>query len=266
MSGPTLSSEYASPTPLQVRIETHARYSEHPDDPVAAVTAVLGLSGEESIADIGCGDGRFLAHIAQSGHRGRLIGVDTSPAMVAAAGQIPGVEAVPGDAGRLPFADRSICRTTARHMLYHVPHPVKALREFRRITSSGGMVAVTVNHPQTCSRTRELVSRRAHEYGLVPVEELSNTVNSDTLPELMTEVFPDVQVHRFDNALVFDRPEPLVRLAEAVFSFCGIDTNNPHRPDILAAVTTDIEDWFAGHPGEIWRDPKGYIIATATVE
>ncbi|WP_067820914.1 methyltransferase domain-containing protein [Nocardia inohanensis] len=32
------------------------------------------------LLDIGCGDGRFLAELAAGGHRGPLIGVDTSPA------------------------------------------------------------------------------------------------------------------------------------------------------------------------------------------
>lgn len=265
-SSPTLSSEYASPTPLQVRIETHARHSEHPDDPIAAVTAVLDLTGDQSLADIGCGDGRFLDHLARTGHHGRLIGIDTSPAMVDAAGQIPGVEAMTGDAERLPFADRSIDRVTARHMLYHVPNPTKALREFQRITSPGGLVAVAVNHPETCTRTRDLVITHAEQYGLVPANELTNTVNSQTLPDMMNAVFGDTRIHRFDNALVFAEPAPLTRFAESLFSFCGVGPTSPHRPDVLAAVADDIERWFTDHPGHVWRDPKGYIVATATVE
>nr|WP_231390432.1 class I SAM-dependent methyltransferase [Nocardia sp. CNY236] len=47
---------------------------------------------------MGCGDGRFLAQLAEQGHHGRLVGLDNSTAMVAAADTVPGIEGVLGDA------------------------------------------------------------------------------------------------------------------------------------------------------------------------
>ncbi|MGW6332169.1 class I SAM-dependent methyltransferase [Nocardia rhamnosiphila] len=265
-TGPTLSSEYASPSPLQVRIDTHAHHSERHDDPMTAVVEALELTGTESVADIGCGDARFLAHLAGHRHRGRLTGVDNSAAMVAAAAAVPGVEGVLAAAEALPFGENEFDRTTARHMLYHVPDPEQALREFRRITRPGGLVVVTVNHAGTCARSRQLVIDRAAEHGLAPAAGMVNDMNSTTLPPMMGEVFGDVQIARFDNALAFDNAAPLIRFAEALFSFCGVDTDSPHRTAILDAVTADIRAWFGNHPGETWRDPKGYIVATATVQ
>lgn len=265
-TGPSLSSEYASTSPLQARIDTHARYSERHDDPVTAVLDALELTGSEALADIGCGDARFLAGLVEHGHHGRLVGLDNSTAMVAAAEAIPGVEGVHGGAEALPFADDEFDVTTARHMLYHVPDPEKALREFRRITRPGGRVAVTVNHPATCTRTRQLVLDRAAEYGLTPAVDMVNQVNSTTLPTMMGTVFGDVRTHQVDNALVFDTPAPLIRFAEALFSFCGVNAASPHRGAILDTVASDINDWFTAHPGECWRDPKGYIVATATIQ
>ncbi|WP_369797526.1 trans-aconitate 2-methyltransferase [Nocardia sp. CNY236] len=60
--------------------------------------AALALTGSEDLADIGCGDGRFLAQLAEQGHHGRLVGLDNSTAMVAAADTVPGIEGVLGDA------------------------------------------------------------------------------------------------------------------------------------------------------------------------
>ncbi|WP_178127713.1 methyltransferase [Nocardia cyriacigeorgica] len=60
----------------------------------------LGLAGTEDLADIGCGDARFLARLNDAGHTGRLVGVDTSPAMAAAANAISGVTAVTAEAER----------------------------------------------------------------------------------------------------------------------------------------------------------------------
>lgn len=41
----------------------------------------LSLNGQEAILDVGCGDGRITAEIA-AGHGGRVVGVDSSTAMV----------------------------------------------------------------------------------------------------------------------------------------------------------------------------------------
>ncbi|MFQ6397490.1 class I SAM-dependent methyltransferase [Nocardia sp. KC 131] len=265
MSSPRLEAEYADPTPLQVRIDTHRRHSEQPHDPGADVLAAIALTGTEHLADIGCGDARFLASLAARGHQGPLVGLDTSPAMVAAAAAIPGVQGVIAGAEHLPFDDNSFDVITARHMLYHVPDPMAALAEFRRTTKPGGAVAVVVNHPHTCPLTAELVAAHAASYGITTAEAFTATVDSETLPAMMTDVFGATRIHRSDNALIFDAAAPLIRFAEALFSFHGIAADHPQRQAILTDMSEDIEDWFAHHPGESWRDPKGYIVATAAI-
>jgi trans-aconitate 2-methyltransferase len=47
--------------------------------------AQLELGGGETVLDIGCGDGRVTAEIAQRVPRGRVIGIDSSQEMIAAA-------------------------------------------------------------------------------------------------------------------------------------------------------------------------------------
>jgi SAM-dependent methyltransferase len=185
--------------------------------------------------------------------------------MVAAAAAIPGVQGVVAGAEQLPFDDNSFDVITARHMLYHVPDPMAALTEFRRTTKPGGAVAVVVNHPHTCPLTAELVAAHAASYGITTAEAFTATVDSETLPAMMTDVFGATRIHRSDNALIFDAAAPLIRFAEALFSFHGIAADHPQRQAILADMSEDIEDWFAHHPGESWRDPKGYIVATAAI-
>ena len=47
--------------------------------------AELDLAGNEAVLDIGCGDGRLTAAIAERVPRGRVVGIDNSPAMIASA-------------------------------------------------------------------------------------------------------------------------------------------------------------------------------------
>lgn len=265
-SEPTLVTEYGDPSALRVRIDTHQRYSEQrDDDPAAVVLDTLRLEGTESLVDVGCGDARFLRRLVERGHTGRLVGVDTSPAMVTAANVITAVEGVRASAEDLPFGDAMFDIVTAQFMLYHVPDPVIALREFARITRPAGRVSVVVNHPKTCARTRQLVVRHAQVLGLTPSAELTNTVDSNSLPQIMRTVFDDVEIRRCDNALIFDDPEPLIRFAESLFSFCGIATESPHRETIRTAIDAEARAWFASHPGQPWRDPKGYTVTTAVM-
>ncbi|MEV0248466.1 class I SAM-dependent methyltransferase [Nocardia sp. NPDC050712] len=260
-----LDAEYADPTALRVRIETHRRFSEHPHDPQADVLAAIDLAGTEYLADIGCGDARFLASLAEAGHQGPLVGVDTAATMVAAAAIIPGVRGILADATRMPFEDNTFDILTARHMLYHVPEPAAALTEFRRTTKPGGTVVLVVNRPGNTPRIRELITAHAATYGIDPTTAPPYTVDSESLPPLLEAAFGTAQLLYRDNALVFETPEPLIRFAESLFTFDGITPGHPARPAILTDLTADIEDWFRYHPGEAWRDPKGYLVATSKV-
>lgn len=68
----------------------------------------LYLSGNESILDIGCGDGKVTANLAQAVPAGRVVGIDRSHAMVSLAyrqyvGRFPRLSFVQMDAVRMGF-------------------------------------------------------------------------------------------------------------------------------------------------------------------
>jgi cyclopropane fatty-acyl-phospholipid synthase-like methyltransferase len=53
---------------------------QHPRlDLAAAVLGLGGLHGEETVADVGCGNGAYLAELAARGHAGPVLGMDMSP-------------------------------------------------------------------------------------------------------------------------------------------------------------------------------------------
>lgn len=55
----------------------------------------------------------------------------------------PGVRFEEGDAEALPFADGSFDAVVANFRIHHVPDPLRALREARRVLRPGGRVAFT---------------------------------------------------------------------------------------------------------------------------
>jgi trans-aconitate 2-methyltransferase len=67
--------------------------------------AQLGLRGDERVLDIGCGDGRATALLAERLPHGSVLGVDSSPSMIAKAReQFPDGSRGPGPRANLSFA------------------------------------------------------------------------------------------------------------------------------------------------------------------
>jgi SAM-dependent methyltransferase len=91
------------------------------------------------LLDLGCGKGRFAAHLQDRG--AEVVGLDLSAAMLARAG---GLSRVRGSARRLPFAAESFDGVLAVEVLQHVaPRGLDAvLAELRRVLRPGGTVAI----------------------------------------------------------------------------------------------------------------------------
>ncbi|TWE20728.1 methyltransferase family protein [Kitasatospora atroaurantiaca] len=259
---PVHSGEYLRLGPLQTRIKTHRRYSEHVDDVEAAVMAQLWLQPRESLLDVGCGTGSFLARLRDSGHSGPLSGLDSSPAASLACAEIRGVRAVVGDAVQLPFPNAEFDAVTARHMLYHVSDVPAALRETSRVLRAGGRFVAVVNHADVTPRIASVVREQAARHGATPSVSPNAEVNSASLPAQMAEVFGPVDVVAHDNSLVFDTPEPVVAFGQALMNFYGVGDDSPEQEAVAAGIEQAVRAWFARNSGP-WRDPKGYVVCTA---
>ena len=105
------------------------------------------------VLDVGCGPGTITADIASMG--ATVIGIDAAADVVEKAREL-GVDARVGDAYALDFADDSFDVVHSHQTLQHLARPVEALREFRRVVKSGGVVGVrdvdyagTVLYPET---------------------------------------------------------------------------------------------------------------------
>jgi SAM-dependent methyltransferase len=157
--------QYKTDANLAARQSIYA-YQHPPIDLAGTVLDLAGLTGAETVADIGCGNGLYLAALARHGHRGPIVGVDLSPGMLAAARlSAPGAGLTVADAAALPVADGAADVTLAMHMLYHVPDRAAAAAEFRRITRPGGQLLVVLNGSDHLAELRELVNAAAAAEG-----------------------------------------------------------------------------------------------------
>lgn len=206
--------QYRTDVNLAARQSIYA-YQEPRIDLVSTVLDLAGLTGAETVVDVGCGNGIYLAGLGRRGHRGRMLGVDLSPGMLAAARRAaPAAGLTAGDAAALPVADHVADVTLAPHMLYHVPDPAAAAAEFRRVTRPGGRLLVVLNGNDHLAELRELITSTAAavEFPAEAVAAVYDTYRIMTLDagaELLSGVFSSVRRHDFIGELRLPGVEPV---------------------------------------------------------
>ncbi|MFC3495014.1 class I SAM-dependent methyltransferase [Glycomyces rhizosphaerae] len=105
------------------------------------------LRADSTILDIGCGPGTISADFAALVPDGHVTAVDYAPAIVEQAAKeaesrgLTNIAFTVADIHNLEFADDSFDVAHAHQVLQHVGDPVQALREMRRVTKPGGVVA-----------------------------------------------------------------------------------------------------------------------------
>ncbi len=97
------------------------------------------------VLDVGCGTGAMSLLFAGMGHQ--VTGLDLSEGMMAKArGKADAenllLELRTGDAEHLPFDDESFDVVVNRHLLWTLPHPEIALKEWHRVLKNGGVVLI----------------------------------------------------------------------------------------------------------------------------
>jgi SAM-dependent methyltransferase len=96
--------------------------------------------------DVGCGEGRVTRDLRKLGHR--VVGVDHSPSMVAAAREAdPDGEYVEADAASLPFEDGVADLAIAFMVLMDLDDMAGGVREIYRALEPGGIFVAPVVHP-----------------------------------------------------------------------------------------------------------------------
>jgi SAM-dependent methyltransferase len=249
--------QYRTDANLAARQSIYQFQRPHVDLP-AAVLGLAGLTGAEAIADIGCGNGIYLAELTRRGHRGLTVGVDLSTGMLQAArarvadvGDVARtasrVGLAAGDAAALPLPDGAVDVALAPHMLYHVPDRLGAVRELRRITRDGGRLLAVLNATGHLAELSHLVTQAAADIGLPDIgwavnQGLTGGLSLDAGEELLAGVFSSVQRHDFDAELEVPGPEPVLEYVASMRHTQGID--EPER--LVAAVARRIRPDAAG--------------------
>jgi len=113
----------------------------------SAAYLLAHLQRGTSVLDVGCGPGTITADLARLVAPGRVVGLDPSEEVVAAAradtadAALPSLSFVTGSVFNLRFGEGAFDVVHAHQVLQHVGDPVAALVEMRRVCRPGGIVA-----------------------------------------------------------------------------------------------------------------------------
>jgi ubiquinone/menaquinone biosynthesis C-methylase UbiE len=196
-------------------------YQQPPVDMVGqGLDLVLPAGGEgaDVVADIGCGNGRYLAELVRREKAGHLVGVDLSPGMLRAARQRAqqagrpgrrGPDLVAADVAALPLRDSCADLTLAMGMLYHVPEPESALRELRRVTRPGGRLLVGLNGVDHHRELRAVIRAGLADLGHQAGPMVGEPFGLDEGEALLRGLFASVARHEFRGQLVLPDAEPV---------------------------------------------------------
>lgn len=134
------------------------------------IPQLLELHDGLEVLDVGCGTGADALRMAeQVAPRGRVVGLDHSPEMIAEArdrarGSDRPIEFVQGDASAIDFADGSFDRSRCDRVLSHIADPMPVIQELVRVVRPGGLVLASdldVGTMFVNSSDRELAARLA---------------------------------------------------------------------------------------------------------
>ncbi|HEX4090147.1 MAG TPA: methyltransferase domain-containing protein [Trebonia sp.] len=243
--------QYRTDANLAARQSIYAYQRPHVDLQARVIDLAAPAPGQ-TVVDVGCGNGAYLAELARRGFAGRVLGLDMSSGMLTAArDRLAAVgspaSAEPGggaallaaDATALPLRDGAADLTLALHMLYHVPDPSRAVRELRRVTRPGGRVVIVLNDGDHLRELRAIVAEARGD----EVRSQGERLRLDDGEDLLRPYFSSVARHDFVSELRIPGPGPIADYAR---SMSGTQHSaDPER--IVAAVAAR----FPAAPGAV---------------
>jgi ubiquinone/menaquinone biosynthesis C-methylase UbiE len=114
----------------------------------SAAYLLPSLKPDMTILDVGCGPGTITADFAALVPKGQVIGLEHAADVLKQAKAtadergLTNINFVVGDVHALDYPDGTFDVVHAHQVLQHLGDPIRALREMRRVTKPGGIVAV----------------------------------------------------------------------------------------------------------------------------
>lgn len=174
----------------------HGLHSEAQHQAWLTLLGQLAATSPARVLDLGCGTGFLSLMLSELGHT--VTGIDISTDMIALAQEKAAtagrdVEWRVGDVEHLDDADGSYDLVVARHLIWTLPNPAQAVREWQRVLAPGGRVALVEGHweNQQVNVDYEQIHTQLPFFGGVPSERLAQFLQEERLQDVAVEPLMD---------------------------------------------------------------------------
>jgi len=215
------------------------------------------------VLDVACGPGHVAAAIIE---RGALpLGLDFSSAMIELArADHPGIRFAEGDAEALPFAEGSFDGVVSNFGIHHVPDPVRALSEARRVLRTGGRMAFTTWAAPTENIAWQLLFDAISAHGDLKAANTPPPGGSLRLPEDLLRVlnaakYTETEAHRVRGEW---------RFAEAGDLLAGFRRGTVRTAaliDVQPAAALPLIEAAIARGGAAYRDAHGFAVPIVAI-
>lgn len=207
------------------------------------------VAENDRLLDVACGTG-IVARLARQvvGGRGRIVGVDASPAMLAQARAVaPSIDWREGDAARLPVGDDEAFDVLTCHqgLQFFADRPA-AIREMRRVLVPGGRLAVATWLPVGDIPLMRDLQKVAERHLGTFVDRRHSFGDADAIRRLLADGgFGAIRIEtvtrtiRMNDGPVFPR---LNTMAIVGMSAAAKAMSEEQRTQVIAAITNDTVD------------------------
>ena len=162
----------------------------------------------DDVLEVGCGTGVIVRDLATMiGARGRVVGIDRSPAIVSAARLLARphphrsrMVLKVADGARLPFRAGRFDVALAITVMLHAPDPLTVVKEMARVVRPGGLVGL-----------------QDQDFGTMVVPHPDRRLTAKILDEVVERVYPEPHSGRYLPGVLRDAGLDAVRVLTEVY-------------------------------------------------
>ncbi|OGH37679.1 MAG: hypothetical protein A3B44_00215 [Candidatus Levybacteria bacterium RIFCSPLOWO2_01_FULL_38_21] len=228
----------------------------------------LNLKGNESLLDVGCGDGTLLIKLRkEKGHSGALFGMDISSGILKrpinpADSQRLSIDFIVADAQYIPFPDNSFHVVTACHMIYHVPDIAKSLSEMSRVLKKGGKFALSANSQKSKIEVLKPLKEAISQRFSTVFSDATERFSMESGERLIKKFFKNVQLQKYASIISVDSINPYLIYCNTLRYFWNQDFSDSQWNEVMEFVKEYLREILARRGVIKERNIFGIFFAT----